>query len=131
VNVPVTGVAPSVSSLTSPQLPRATFAPIRGADGVGYPQRLRLSLSNPLSAAVGVTRARLSGADARRFEIQSDTCAHRALVAGAGCHLSVSFTPTQVGTARGLLTLDGAGDPLVVDLRATSHRRRRHHGRSR
>jgi Cellulase (glycosyl hydrolase family 5) len=120
VNVPVSAVAPSVSSLTSPQLPSAAFVPTQGADGVGYSQRLRLSLSNSLSAAVGVTRARVSGTDSRRFEIQSDTCVHRVLAAGTGCRLSVLFTPVRAGTALGVLTLDGAGTPLVVGLRASA-----------
>jgi hypothetical protein len=45
-------------------------------DGVGYPQQWRLMLVNPFRARVSIGRAILSGADARRFRITSDRCAH-------------------------------------------------------
>jgi hypothetical protein len=120
LSVAVTAVAPSVSSLTSPQLISPAFTPTGAADGVGHTQRLLLALTNPLSAAVHVARSTLSGADARRFEIQSDHCAEVTLTPGGGCRLSVLFTPTRVGTARAILTLRGDGTPLSIALRATA-----------
>ena len=120
LTVPVTAVAPSVSSLASDQPMPYVFVLADGADGVGYPQRLTLALRNPLSAAVGVIGAGVSGADVRRFRVTSDTCAHRTLQSGAGCRLAVLFTPTRAGTGRAVLTLRGAGAPLLVQLRATA-----------
>jgi hypothetical protein len=120
LSIAVTAVAPSVSSLTSPQLIGPAFTPTGTADGVGHTQRLVLALTNPLSAPVHVARSSLSGADARRFEIQSNHCARVTLSPGGGCGLSVLFTPTRAGTARAILTLRGDGTPLSVPLSATA-----------
>ena len=120
LSVAVTAVAPSVSSLTSPQLVNPAFTPTGAADGVGHTQRLVLKLANPLSAPVHVAKSTVSGADAHRFLIRSNHCASVVLPSGAGCRLSVLFTPTRAGTAHALLTLRGDGTPLSIILRATA-----------
>ena len=84
---------------------------------MGYPQRWRLILTNPFRAEVSIGRAMLSGADARRFHISSDLCAHATLRPHGGCRLTVMFTPTRPGIARGELTLSGTGSPLTAQLR--------------
>ncbi len=120
LNVAVTAVAPSVASLTSPQLAQPTFVAGR-ADGVGYPQRLVLDLANPLSAPVRITNAKLWGVDARQFRLPASACPTATLAPAATCRISVVFEPTRVGTAHAELTLHGNGSPLVVALQATAY----------
>ncbi len=120
LRVPVTAVAPSASSLTWPRVPAPRFVPTHGADGVGHTQRLVLTLINPLSAPVSIARSTVSGADDRRFRVQSDKCAGTALASGARCRLTVLFTPVRPGPAHAVLTLRGAGTPLSFVLRATA-----------
>jgi hypothetical protein len=76
----VTGVTPSVSSLSAS---RPRFLPGAAGDGVGRPRRLVLELTNPLSAAVVVASARLSGRDVRRFGLVSNGCGELAPAATA------------------------------------------------
>jgi hypothetical protein len=118
--VPLTAVAPSVSSLISPQLVDPVFTPTGAADGVGHTQQLALYLTNPLSTPVHVANARLSGPEARRFAISSDHCVNVVLAAAGGCRVSVLFTPTRAGIAHVLLGLRGDGAPLSVALSATA-----------
>jgi hypothetical protein len=66
---------------------------------------------------VSVTRATLTGPDARRFRVSSDRCAHAILRPGGGCRLTVIFMPTHPGTARAQLSLTGTGLPLTAQLR--------------
>jgi hypothetical protein len=120
VGVPVTAVAPSVSSLIGPQVVSPVFLPTLASDDVGHIERVTLTLTNPLAAVVGITRSTLSGRDARRFAIRSNRCAGTALGAGAGCRLSVVFTPVRAGVAGAVLTLRGTGKPLRVQLRAAA-----------
>jgi hypothetical protein len=117
LGVPIIATAPSLSDLLSPELPYPQFVATATGDGVGYPQRWRLLLTNPFRAPVSIARAMLSGADARRFRITSDRCAHATLGPHGGCRLTVMFAPTRPGTARGQLTLQGTGSPLTAQLR--------------
>ena len=117
LDVPVAAAALSVSALRSPQLPRPPFVPTKAGNGVGYPQRAVVTLTNPLSAGVPIARASLSGPDARRFRIRSDGCAHATLRPLRSCRLIVLFTPTRPGVAQAELTLRGAGIPLTAALR--------------
>ncbi len=120
LNIPVGAVAPSVASLSSSQLARPAFVAVR-SDGVGYVQRLDLDLTNPLSAAIRITNAKLWGVDHRQFRLPASACTRTTLAPAATCRLSVLFEPTRVGTAHAELTLHGDGSPLVVGLRATAH----------
>jgi hypothetical protein len=120
LQVPVTAVSPSVSSLTARNLLSPVFKPTRRGDGVGYTQRLVLELTNPLRVPVQVASAGLSSREARRFKITTDRCSGSQLMPGARCRLSVLFTPRRAGTARALLTLRGVGTPLAVALDATA-----------
>ena len=120
LSVPVTAVAPSVSSLSSPQLMRPAFRTTDGADGVGHTQRLVLTLSNPLSTSVRLTDAALSGANARQFAIRPNDCARVQLAPGGKCLVYVLFEPRRAGGASATLTLRGDGDPLMVALRASA-----------
>ena len=120
LSVPVTAVAPSVSSLSSPQLLRPAFRTTDGADGVGHTQRLVLTLSNPLSTPVRLTDAALSGANARQFAIRPNDCARVQLAPGGRCLVYVLFEPRRAGVAGATLTLHGDGNPLQVALRATA-----------
>jgi hypothetical protein len=120
LKIPVSAVAPSVASLTSPRLAKPAFAAVR-ADGVGYFQRLDLDLSNPLSAPIRITNANLWGADPRQFRLPASACTRATLGPAATCRLSVLFEPTRVGTAHAELTLHGDGLPLVVALQATAY----------
>jgi len=117
LDVPLAATAPSLSGLRWPELPYAQFRPTGAGDGVGYPQRWRLNLTNPFRAGVSISRVTLSGADARRFHLTSDHCANATLRAHGGCRLTVMFTPTRAGTGQGQLTLQGTGFPLTVQLR--------------
>lgn len=118
LSVAVTAVAPSVSSLTSPQLVSPAFTPTRTANGVGHTQRLVLRLRNPLSAAVHVARSTLSGTDATEFHLRPNRCVRVTLAPGATCRLSVLFTPSRAGIAQAVLVLRGDGTPLTIRLRA-------------
>ena len=120
LSVPVTAVAPSVSSLSSPQLLRPAFRTTDGADGVGHTQRLVLALSNPLSTPVRLTDAALSGVNARQFAIRPNDCARVQLAPGGRCLVYLLFEPTRAGVASATLTLRGDGNPLQVALRATA-----------
>jgi hypothetical protein len=123
LSIGVIAVAPSVSSLTSPQLLNPAFTPTGAADGVGHTQRLVLALTNPLSAAIHLAKSTLSRGDARRFVVQSDRCAGDRLAPRAQCRLSVLFTPTRAGTGWTVLELRGDGRPLSVVLHATAFAR--------
>ena len=120
LSVPVTAVAPSVSSLSSPQLVRPAFRTTDGADGVGHSQRLVLTLANPLSTPVRVTDAALSGVNARQFAIRPNDCARVQLAPGGRCLVYMLFEPRRAGSADATLTLRGDGNPLQVALRATA-----------
>ncbi|MFZ1994116.1 MAG: choice-of-anchor D domain-containing protein, partial [Solirubrobacteraceae bacterium] len=117
LDVPLIATAPSLSGLLSPELPYPQFVPTGADDGVGYPQRWRLTLTNPFRAGVRIARAALSGIDARRFVVTANRCTHATLRPHGSCRLEVIFTPTRPGTARGRLTLVGTGTPLVAQLR--------------
>jgi hypothetical protein len=118
--VAVTSTAPSVSTLTSPHLEDPTFTPVDTADGVGYPQQLTLRLTDPLSAPVRVAGASITGADAHRFTIHSDQCAHTTLEPRASCQLSMRFSSSRPGPSVATLRLRGDGIALRVVLRATA-----------
>ncbi len=120
LDVPVTAVGTSVSTLTT-QVGGPTFAPrLAAADGVGYGQHSTLILVNPLGAAVNVQRTLLSGPDASSFVIANDTCAAHTIAAGASCQVSVLFIPRRVGAAHAVLILSGDGAPLAIPLRASA-----------
>jgi Abnormal spindle-like microcephaly-assoc'd, ASPM-SPD-2-Hydin len=113
ITVPVRATSPSVASL-------AASAPVRPRgkpDGVGYAQRLTLTVSDPLAGPVHVASARVAG---RRFSIAADTCAGTALAPAATCAVTVLWRPLYRGTGRGTLTLRGDGSPLVVALRPSA-----------
>jgi hypothetical protein len=116
LDVPVIATAPSVSALASPELPYPQFSPTAAGDGVGYQQRLRLMLANPLSARVAIGHVALSGTGARRFRVTADRCAHTTLRAHGGCRLTVLFTPTRAGATRAQLTVSGTGLPLTAQI---------------
>ena len=117
LQVPLIATAPSVSGLRSAELRRPEFVPTGAGDGVGYPQRWRLELTNPFRAQVSIGRTLLSGTDARRFRVTDNHCAHATLRPHGGCRLTVMFTPTRPGTAHGALTLQGTGTPLTAQMR--------------
>ena len=117
LSVPLAASAPSLSGLVSAELSHPRFVATGAGDGVGYPQRWTLALTNPFGAEVSISRAMLAGADARRFRITADHCAHATLRPHGGCRLTVMFAPTRPGTARSQLTLQGTGSPLVAQLR--------------
>jgi hypothetical protein len=122
LTVPVTGVAPSVSSLVLRASP--PFTPIDAADGVGRTQLLVLEITNPLIADVRLATAAFSGSDARRFRIASDQCTPSTLAAGATCRMSVLFSAARARTAQAVLTLNGDGAPLTIPLHARLANRR-------
>ena len=119
LRIPLTAVAPSVSSLTSPQLHDTRFSSLGGGDGVGHRQRLLIELRNPLSAPVSVTNTALSGPGARQFRVHADNC-YGKLAANARCRLTVLFAAAKAGTATATLTIRGSGAPLHIALRATA-----------
>jgi hypothetical protein len=115
VTVPVSGVAPSVSSLTSPQPPALRFRPI-SADGIGYGQRLVVVLSNPLSTPVYVGDTTWSGTGTRQFAPPFSQCAGETVPPGASCRITLLFEPTRAGSASARLTVSGDGLPLELPL---------------
>ena len=119
--VPLSATSPSVSALRSPQLPHLAFIPTLGGDGIGYPQRATVVLTNPLGAGVSITRAALGGPDARRFHLPSDRCAPRTLAPHRTCRISVVFIPIRSGLARAQLSLQGVGAPLIAQLAPVAH----------
>lgn len=132
VSVPVTATAPSVSSLTVTRDAGPRFRPLlhhsRARVGV---QLVTFQLANPLDAVVAIRTARISGAQAGRFSVTADRCAHLDLLPARRCSLSVLFTPKRSGSARALLTITGTGDPLRIRLAATAAQLRRGSPRSR
>jgi hypothetical protein len=117
LDVPLLATAPSVSGLRSAQLTRPRFVPAGAGDGVGYPQRWRLTLTNPFRAPVSIGHTLLSGPDARRFRLTANHCAHAILRPHGGCRLTVMFTPVRPGTVSGQLILEGTGSPLIARMR--------------
>ena len=114
----VSSVAPSVSSLTSADLEDPSFTPVHSADGVGYPQQVKLWFKNPLNTTVSVDGASISGPDGHRFTVHSDHCAHTTLIPNASCLVSIRFFATRPGPENGTLWLKGNGNPLRIALRA-------------
>ncbi len=115
LDVPLVATAPSVSGLLSRDVRHPQFVPAGAGNGVGYPQRWRLTLVNPFLAAVSIGRPALSGADARRFRISADGCA--TLRPSGSCRVTVMVTPIRPGRARAQLRLAGTGLPLTAQLR--------------
>jgi hypothetical protein len=115
--VAVAALAPSVSSLSAAE---SAFAPIAGGDGIGYRQRLVLTLANRLAAVVRISKSTITGADSLRFETADDGCRHAELAPGASCLVSVVFTPSRVGHASATLIVSGDGTPLDIPLEATA-----------
>jgi hypothetical protein len=110
IGVPVSASSPSVSSLTSSPATRDGGGP----DGAGHPQRLRVTLTNPLAGPVHVAAAAVAGG---RFSLTSNGCARTTLRPGTSCALTVLWRPRSAGTGRGTLTVRGDGRPLAVNLR--------------
>jgi hypothetical protein len=113
IAVAVKATSPSVASLS-------VSAPVRPRgepDGAGFPQRLTLTVANPLAGPVHVASAQVAG---RRFSITADRCAGASLAPGVTCTVIVRWRPRSPGTGRGALTLRGDGTPLVVALRPTA-----------
>jgi hypothetical protein len=115
--VAVAALSPSVSSLSATE---SAFAPIAGGDGIGYHQRLVLTLVNRLAAAVKITKPTVTGVDPRRFKTAGDSCSHADLAPGASCLVAVVFTPSWVGEASAVLIVSGDGTPLDLPLEATA-----------
>jgi Cellulase (glycosyl hydrolase family 5) len=118
LDVPIQAVAPSVSSLASGQLIRRSFTATGAVNRFGRIRRFILRLRNPLSAPVHIATSSLRGRDRGEFAIRSNRCAHTQVAPGAGCRLSVFFTPRWRGMARAALVLRGDGTPLVIQLQA-------------
>ena len=81
---------------------------------IGETLNQSVTLSNGSSAAVTITQASISGADADEFS-HSNGCS--ILAPGAECQISVTFSPVAVGAKTALLsiTTDNAGQ-AVIDL---------------
>jgi hypothetical protein len=118
LDVLVTAVTPSVSSLMSPQLLRPAFARTGRAEGLGKAEQLLVTLTNPLSAPVHVSGGSVVGAQASEFSLEPDDCRGVQLAPRGRCLVYVRFTPTRPGIARAALQLRGDGTPLDVALQA-------------
>jgi alpha-tubulin suppressor-like RCC1 family protein len=92
--------------------PRLVATP--GALGFGA-QQLRSStaqsvtLTNTGSVAGSVSAISLAGPDTDSFAISADGCSGRTLAPGAGCSISVRFSPLRVGLASVSLAISGSG----------------------
>ncbi len=120
LNVIVSGVLPSVSSL----IPQLVFSAGRSATGTAASlrrrRRLVFDVANPLPAPVHIARTALKGADSRRFRLTANGCARTTLRAGRGCRVTVLMLRSGRGSARAELTLQGDGQPLTIPLPASA-----------
>jgi len=78
-----------------------------------------VTLTNSGSAALTISSIALTGANSGDFT-QSNTCGG-SVAAGANCTISVTFTPTAIGSRSGTLTItdDATGSPQTVALSGT------------
>ncbi|MGO9268910.1 MAG: choice-of-anchor D domain-containing protein [Terriglobia bacterium] len=110
--VPLTGVGTAVSLSAS----SLSF----GSQAVGTSSsRQTVTITNKGRSTIRLSQIAITGADARDFS-QTSTCGST-LAAGASCTVSITFTPTAVGTrtASLLFSDDGGGSPQVVSLSGT------------
>jgi 6-phosphogluconolactonase (cycloisomerase 2 family) len=110
VNLSGTGSSPVALSATSLTFASATVGTTSTAKTV--------TLTNHLTTALSISSPAVSG----DFAVASNTCGS-AVGAGQKCTIGVTFTPTQVGTRSGSLTISyGAyGSPSVVSLTGTGN----------
>lgn len=113
LNVPMLGVAPSVSSLT------ATAARRLGRPTTGLTQKLALTVTNPLPAAVSITTGTVRDAQGGRFAIRKDGCASMTIAPRQRCRVTLTFTASRTDVGRAVLVLRGAGRPLQLRLYTT------------
>ena len=118
LNVLVTAVSPSVSSLTSPQLLNPAFTRTSRAEGLGQPQQLLVTLTNPLNAPVNISGGSVVGAQSGEFSLEPNDCKGVQLAPRGRCLVYVRFTPTRPGIGHAVLQLRGDGTPLDVPLQA-------------
>jgi hypothetical protein len=118
LDVLVTAVSPSVSSLTSPELRSTAFARTGRAEGLGQPQQLLVTLTNPLNAPVHVSGGSVVGSQSSEFSLEPNDCKGVQLAPRGRCLVYVSFTPTRPGVGDAVLQLRGDGTPLDVPLQA-------------
>jgi hypothetical protein len=122
VVVPVTAVAPAVSSLLMP-LPRQRVFRLTGTGSSLVQTQTRvLRFANPLGASVRIASVTLSGRRPHRFSIRSDRCAEATLAPAAACSVTVRYEPGRAGSASAVLVLRGDGPParLVLTARQTN-----------
>lgn len=117
--VPVSAVAPSVSSLTASMFGLAATG---SSSRAGPIQGSVIALRNPLSVSVHIARPSLSSPLAREFAVTADRCLNVRLAPGAGCRLIVRFTPVRHHSARVTVTFRGSGLPLKLTLREAGTR---------
>ena len=79
-----------------------------------------LTLSNAGTASLAISSISLGGANASAFAVASNNCG-TSLAAGSSCTISVTFTPTAVGSATATLTVadNAAGSPQTSSLTGT------------
>ena len=113
--------------ITTPQLSISPAFPepyVFGLDGFFRTRTFTVTNTGP--APTSVIAARLSGADATQFRVESDSCTGTSLAAGATCTVTASFAPTLSGTPTALLSakadaggtasalLSGTAQPLTI-----------------
>jgi hypothetical protein len=111
VRVPLTTVAPSVSSLRA-----------RQRSGRGR-RTVVLALVNPLIAPVHVMGLTMSRGVARRLSLEDNRCRGVELNPRRWCAISLRVRPGVGGRGLGGLTIHGEGRPLIVALRMPPARR--------
>jgi hypothetical protein len=128
LQIPVSAVAPAVSSLLMPPPGDRVFRPSGAGAGAGAraTENAVLRFANPLGARVRIASVTLSGRARRRFSIRSDRCAGATLAPAARCSLIVVFKPAGPGVASAVLTLHGDGPPAALLLTASQRNSPQH-----
>ena len=110
------GVIPPTATLSATSL---SFGP----QLVGSATAQTLTLSNNGGSGLSVSSVSITGAEASDFQI-SNMCG-ATLAAGAGCTISLTFTPSAVGARSATLLIADPSRGLLTDGCAHGHRQRR------
>jgi len=116
-SVSLTGTGVAATPAANLSLPTIAF----GNQTVGTTSRAQtVTLSNPGNAALSITGIAITGTNPAAFTVSSKTCGST-VNAGAGCTISVVFTPHGAGSksASVAITDNAPGSPQSVSLTGT------------
>ncbi|WP_263369192.1 choice-of-anchor D domain-containing protein [Edaphobacter dinghuensis] len=103
--VPVVSLSPSVLDFTSRSTGTTSIAQV-------------VTLTNSGNAPLNISAISIIGTNAADF-VQTNTCSG-SIAVGAGCTISISFAPSDVGNLTGTVQILSDGSPATIELTGTA-----------